>query len=441
MISLALINEFIGMPPNASEHGYQIDHIIEFCHWFMGALFVGWSVFFIYVLIRFRKSRHPVADHEGVKSGISTHLEFAVVLIEAVLLIGFAVPLWAKRVNEFPDDKDAILVHAIGQQFNWNFHLPGPDGQFRPARHRIWSAIRIRSGSTRTIRRRRMTLLSLANCTCRSNRPVIIELSSKDVIHNFALPNMRIAQDAIPGQVIPMWFQADQDRHLRSGLRSALRSRSLRHEGDPRGGYARGLSGVVEGTRGTFRDAERAAARRAHPEGEANPGDRRRLPEHRSLPNRRRASLPAESAAGDAPNKVSACCAPIDFGMLRAMLPASTNRWLHRFAWFTAVATLFLICSGGMVTSKGVGLAVPDWPTTFGYNMFFFPVSQWVGGIFFEHTHRLIASTVGFLTIILAVWLWRAESRRWLRNLGLVALGAVVLQGVLGWLARDVAEG
>ena len=87
-----------------------------------------------------------------------------------------------------------------------------------------------------------------------------------------------------------------------------------------------------------------------------------------------------------------------------------------------------------MVTSKGVGLAVPDWPTTFGYNMFLFPVSKWVGGILFEHTHRLIASAVGVLTIILAVWLWRMESRRWLRNLGFAALGAVILQGVLGGL-------
>jgi len=112
----------------------------------------------------------------------------------------------------------------------------------------------------------------------------------------------------------------------------------------------------------------------------------------------------------------------------------STNRWLNRFVWLTVAATLFLICSGGMVTSKGVGLAVPDWPTTFGYNMFLFPVSQWIGGIFFEHTHRLIASTVGFLTIILAIWLWRAESRRWLRILGVVALMAVILQGVLGGL-------
>jgi len=110
------------------------------------------------------------------------------------------------------------------------------------------------------------------------------------------------------------------------------------------------------------------------------------------------------------------------------------STWLNRFAWFTTVATLLLICSGGMVTSKGAGLAVPDWPTTFGYNMFMFPVSKWIGGIFFEHTHRLIASAVGFLTIILTVWLWRNEDRQWVRNLGIIALAAVILQGVLGGL-------
>jgi heme a synthase len=108
------------------------------------------------------------------------------------------------------------------------------------------------------------------------------------------------------------------------------------------------------------------------------------------------------------------------------------NRWVNRFAWFTVAATLLLICSGGMVTSKNAGLAVPDWPTTFGYNMFLFPASKWVGGILFEHTHRLIASTVGFLTLILAGWLWRTESRRWVQLLGLAAVGAVILQGVLG---------
>jgi heme a synthase len=113
---------------------------------------------------------------------------------------------------------------------------------------------------------------------------------------------------------------------------------------------------------------------------------------------------------------------------------ARSRNWLNRFAWITCIATLLLICSGGMVTSKNVGLAVPDWPTTFGYNMFLFPISKWVGGILFEHTHRLIASAVGFLTIILAFWLWHSEGRRWVRNLGLIALVGVILQGVLGGL-------
>src|SRR6266536_2282018 len=113
--------------------------------------------------------------------------------------------------------------------------------------------------------------------------------------------------------------------------------------------------------------------------------------------------------------------------------------WLNIFVWLTAIATLFLICSGGMVTSKGVGLAVPDWPTTFGYNMFLFPVSKWIGGIFFEHTHRLIASTVGFLTIILAVWLWRTENRQSVKTLGLIAVAGVILQGILGGLRVLIA--
>ena len=87
-----------------------------------------------------------------------------------------------------------------------------------------------------------------------------------------------------------------------------------------------------------------------------------------------------------------------------------------------------------MVTSKNVGLAVPDWPTTFGYNMFLFPISKWVGGILFEHTHRLMGSLVGFLTIILAVWLWLREDRRWIRSLGVIAVVGVILQGILGGL-------
>ena len=106
--------------------------------------------------------------------------------------------------------------------------------------------------------------------------------------------------------------------------------------------------------------------------------------------------------------------------------------WLHRYARFVSAATVVLIIAGGLVTSTGSGLAVPDWPTSYGWNMFTFPMKHMVGGIFYEHGHRLIASGVGLLTIILALWIWRAEPRRWMRVLGFSALAAVCLQGILG---------
>ena len=111
---------------------------------------------------------------------------------------------------------------------------------------------------------------------------------------------------------------------------------------------------------------------------------------------------------------------------------SASPMWLHRYAKFVSAATVLLIVAGGLVTSTGSGLAVPDWPTSYGWNMFTFPMKHMVGGIFYEHGHRLIASGVGFLTIILALWLWRAEPRRWMRMLGFAALGAVCLQGLLG---------
>ncbi len=108
--------------------------------------------------------------------------------------------------------------------------------------------------------------------------------------------------------------------------------------------------------------------------------------------------------------------------------------WLHAYSILVAATIWILIFSGGLVTSKGVGLSVPDWPTTYGYNMFAFPISRWVGGIFYEHSHRLLASGVGLMTVVLSVWLWLREPRLWLRWLGTAALFAVVLQGVLGGL-------
>ncbi|MCB1127788.1 MAG: COX15/CtaA family protein [Verrucomicrobiae bacterium] len=118
------------------------------------------------------------------------------------------------------------------------------------------------------------------------------------------------------------------------------------------------------------------------------------------------------------------------------------NPALTAYAWLTALATLILICFGGLVTSHGAGLAVPDWPNSYGYNMFAFPLSQWLfvdnefagNGIFYEHSHRLVASGVGLMTVLLAVWLWFKEPRRWMRVLGICAVLAVIAQGVLGGL-------
>lgn len=107
--------------------------------------------------------------------------------------------------------------------------------------------------------------------------------------------------------------------------------------------------------------------------------------------------------------------------------------WLHRFLMLLVVVTFALLMLGGTVTSKGVGMAVPDWPTTYEYNMFLFPPSMWVGGIFWEHTHRLMGALVGMLTIIACAWLWLTQKQRpWLRWLGVVALLLVILQGVMG---------
>ena len=105
---------------------------------------------------------------------------------------------------------------------------------------------------------------------------------------------------------------------------------------------------------------------------------------------------------------------------------------LHLFAMLVAATTGILIFAGGLVTSTESGLSVPDWPNTYGYFMFFFPLEKMVGGIRYEHTHRLIASTVGFLIVVLACWLWRSETRAWVRRLGYIALAAVITQGILG---------
>ena len=120
--------------------------------------------------------------------------------------------------------------------------------------------------------------------------------------------------------------------------------------------------------------------------------------------------------------------------------PDKANPWLFRFAVLTAFATFLLIGLGGLVTSHEAGMSVPDWPTSYGYNMFALPIKFWKGGAFFEHTHRLLASAVGLLTTILAIWLWVKDSRQWMRWLGVAAFFGVIFQGVLGGLRVDLVN-
>lgn len=119
---------------------------------------------------------------------------------------------------------------------------------------------------------------------------------------------------------------------------------------------------------------------------------------------------------------------------MNANAPVKINRPLHWFAVATAVATFLLLGAGGLVTSHEAGMSVPDWPNSYGYNMFAFPISKWTGGIFYEHTHRLWASVVGLMTTILAAWIWLRDSRKWMKWLGVIAFLLVVAQGVLGGL-------
>ena len=183
-------------------------------------------------------------------------------MIEAVLLLGFAIPLWAKRVNQFPPGKEALVVHVVAQQFSFNYHLPGPDGQFG-RRDASFVSNSNPVGLDPNDPAGKDDIVTSGELHVPVNRPVIAELSSKDVIHDFFLPSMRIAGDAIPGSLIPIWF-TPVNRDLRDYLRSALRSRPFRNERDARRRYTAGLSGLAERTRRTrrWRAERRTVARR-----------------------------------------------------------------------------------------------------------------------------------------------------------------------------------
>jgi cytochrome c oxidase subunit 2 len=196
---------YLGLPVAASEHAAEIDNMLSLVHWLMLLLFVGWGLFFIYALFRFRKGANPRADYVGAKGKLSKGLEIAIVVAEVVLLVGYAIPAWARRVKQFPAESEATVVRVVAEQFAWNIHYPGPDGKFgRTDITKVSSDNPL--GLDRTDPNAKDDITTINQLTLPVDRPVLVHLSSKDVIHSFGLFEMRVKQDAIPGLDIPVWF-------------------------------------------------------------------------------------------------------------------------------------------------------------------------------------------------------------------------------------------
>jgi cytochrome c oxidase subunit 2 len=195
---------WLGLPVAASAHAAEVDHIVSLVHWLMLALFVGWSVYFVYVLVRFRQRSNPRADHRGLRGRWSTWIEGAVLVAEIVLLAFFSIPFWSANVDARPPDERATIVRVVAQQFAWNFHYPGSDGVFGPTDITLVDPDNP-LGLDRNDPAGRDDIVT-DQLHMPVGKPVVVFLSSKDVIHSFGLPQMRVKQDAVPGIVQPVWF-------------------------------------------------------------------------------------------------------------------------------------------------------------------------------------------------------------------------------------------
>ncbi len=196
---------FLGMPAAASAHAGEIDQMLVLVHWLMLVLFVGWGAFFVFVLVRFRKSANPKADYHGAKGKFAKSIEVAVAVVEVLLLVFYAIPAWAKRVTNLPSGSDAIIVRVVGEQFAWNIHYPGADGKFGRTDIKLVSADNP-LGLDRKDPDAKDDITTINQLNVPVGHPILVHLSSKDVIHSFGLYEMRIKQDAIPGLEMPVWF-------------------------------------------------------------------------------------------------------------------------------------------------------------------------------------------------------------------------------------------
>jgi cytochrome c oxidase subunit 2 len=172
----------------------------------MLVLFVGWGIFFVIALVRFNRKAHPKADYTGVKSHVSSYIEVAVIVAEVILLVGFSIPFWAKKVNSFPNRPDAIEVRIVAEQFAWNIHYPGKDGKFGRTSFKLFDQQSNPIGLDLQDPYAKDDITTVNQLHIPVGKPIIVHLSTKDVIHSFALPEMRVKQDTIPGMSVQTWF-------------------------------------------------------------------------------------------------------------------------------------------------------------------------------------------------------------------------------------------
>ncbi|MDP2654199.1 MAG: cytochrome c oxidase subunit II [Candidatus Omnitrophota bacterium] len=194
------------LPINASAHGHEIDLLIYLIHLLMFGLFFGWAAYFIFVIYRFRKARNPKADYKGLHSHVPTSIEVAVAVIEGVLLLAFSIPFWVRQVNAFPNRPDKIEIRVVAEQFAWNIHYPGADGIFGKMNVKYFDKQSNPLGLDPKDPYSKDDIVTINQMHVPIGRPVVIRLSSKDVVHSFSIPVMRVKQDAIPGLDIPLWF-------------------------------------------------------------------------------------------------------------------------------------------------------------------------------------------------------------------------------------------
>jgi cytochrome c oxidase subunit 2 len=212
MNSLLNLKRFLGLQMDASATGAGVDKLLFGVHALMLLLFVGWLSYFLLVLFRFNRRKHAAADYAGVKNHASTYLEGMVALIEAALLIGLAIPLWAHAVDQFPKGSkpgDVTTIKVIAAQFNWHGWYPGANGVFAKQDMKYVSGDNP-YGLDKTDPNYKANFIVAGELVVPAHKPVVVYLTSMDVIHCFSIKPMRVTQDAIPGMSIPAWFTPER---------------------------------------------------------------------------------------------------------------------------------------------------------------------------------------------------------------------------------------